>query len=243
MFHPSMWSPDPYHYYKSSTCPIKKHNFTNINPYATYHANLLAHVSKERGRHGKAPRPPFYIEGSEFSDTDFDDAYSLDTDTTINDRLHTPYYPPQHPDLQPASSLKRVQVRMPRRAAEELRGDDVLILSPDLTRLRIHIRTNHSTETVRAAVAGDMRLRDVVRQLLPNNHSSEIIVQVKLRGEWQELGTSCKISDIAELGRDVMNDRQEVEVKLVVRSREKKTRLDVRGWEHEIGRMERMRMF
>jgi hypothetical protein len=41
----------------------------------------------------------------------------------------------------------------------------------------------------------------------------------------------------------VMNDRQEVEVKLVVRSREKKTRLDVRGWEHEIGRMERMRMF
>ncbi|KAH7087616.1 hypothetical protein FB567DRAFT_443052 [Paraphoma chrysanthemicola] len=240
-----MWSPDPFHHRKDSSLPItKKHNVANMNPYTNYYTESHDYLPQHRRRHDPFHQSSFYFEGSDFSDVEYGDTYSLDTDTTLDNRLQSPYSPRRHTTSPIAKSFKRVQIRMPRRAAEQLREDDVLIVSPDLTRLRIQVRTAHSNEAMRVAVAGDMRLRDVVKQVLPTAHGEEVHVQVKVREEWIAVSGSHMMSEIVEHGRGVLNSRQDVEVRISIGSvREKQPRIDVRGWEHEIGRMERMRVY
>ena len=65
-------------------------------------------------------------------------------------------------------------------------------------------------------VVGDMRFRDVVKQLVPEegwNVSGGVKAYVKMRGAWQEPGCVL-VSQIVELGRFVLNERGEVEVKI-----------------------------
>ncbi|KAH7074692.1 hypothetical protein BKA63DRAFT_319519 [Paraphoma chrysanthemicola] len=239
---PRMWSPDPFHRSKDSSFPITKKG--DVNPYTNYYTDSHDYFPKHRRRRDPFHQSPFYVEGSDFSDVEFDDTYSLDTDTTLDNRLQSAYLPRRHTTSPLAINFKRVQIRMLKRVAEHVHEDEVLILSPDLTRLRIQVRSAHSSESMRAAVAGDMRLRDVVKQVLSNAHGGEVLVQVKVRGEWVDISGSHMISEIVEHGRGVLNSRQEVEVRVSVGTgREKKPRTDVRGWEHEIGRMERMRVY
>jgi hypothetical protein len=103
---------------------------------------------------------------------------------------------------------------------------------------------------MRVAVAGDMRVRDVVKQVLPKEYLGDVTSFVKTRGEWVECGAPIKVGDVVDLGRFVVDGRGEVEVRIVVgRSdggvvgRERGGGERGYGYEREmVGRMERMRV-
>ena len=169
----------------------------------------------------------------------------------MKDRLHTSHYPRRRedPNIELASHFKRVQVRMPKKTAHDLRGaDEILILPSSLTHLKISLHAHYDKRTIRAAVAGDMRLRDVIKQLLPQEYLSDARAYVRSRGEWIEPGAPTKVSDVADLGRFAVNERREVEVKIVVgREREmghaRSGGVGRHGWERERGRVDRMRVY
>lgn len=61
-----------------------------------------------------------------------------------------------------------------------------------------------------------MRFRDVVKQIVPESGwSGGVRAYVKMRGAWQEPGCVL-VSQIVELGRFVLNERGEVEVKIEI---------------------------
>lgn len=62
-----------------------------------------------------------------------------------------------------------------------------------------------------------MRFHEVVKQLLQAVSCSEVRACVRLRGEWQEPASGCRMSEVVEQGgRYVFNDRGEVEVRIDV---------------------------
>lgn len=87
-----------------------------------------------------------------------------------------------------------------------------------------------------------MRLRDVVKQILPQEYLGDAHVYVKSRGEWMEPGSPVKVSDVVELGRVARNERGEVEVRIVVDGGVRR-RESGHGWEREVGRVDRMRVY
>jgi hypothetical protein len=111
------------------------------------------------------------------------------------------------------SAFTRIPIKLPQQTADLLRKDEILILPPTLTRMRVQMRRNHATEVLRATVAGDMRFRDVVKQLVPAGCTGEVRAYVKMRGAWQEPGLFL-LSQIVEQGRFVLNERGEVDVKI-----------------------------
>ena len=94
--------------------------------------------------------------------------------------------------------------------------DEILLLPPLLTRLRVQMRRSHGTETLRVNVAGDMPFRDVVEQLLSESElNAGVQAYVKMRGAWLEPGCVL-VSHIMEQGRFVLNERGEVDVKIEI---------------------------
>ena len=96
--------------------------------------------------------------------------------------------------------------------------DEILILPPLLTRLRVQMRSRDGNETLRVNVAGDMPFRDVVTQLVPEAEwsvSGRVKAWVKMRGAWLEPGCAL-VSRIMEQGRFVLNERGEVDVKIEI---------------------------
>lgn len=86
-----------------------------------------------------------------------------------------------------------------------------------MTPLHVRISTPSATHTLHATVAGDMRFHDVVRQLVPPVHFPHVRACVRLRGEWQEPGSSWRMTKVVEQGgRYVVNERGEVEVRIEV---------------------------
>jgi hypothetical protein len=88
----------------------------------------------------------------------------------------------------------------------------------------------------------------VIRQVLPQELLGDVKSYVKTRGEWVEAGSPMKVSDVAVLGRFVMNERGEVEVRIDIggsSGREKRSVGEAGGygWEREMGRVERMRVY
>ncbi|KAF1850957.1 uncharacterized protein K460DRAFT_24789 [Cucurbitaria berberidis CBS 394.84] len=246
MFDQLPWPHDPFRRLHSKHSPFPSyHNYSapNIDPYM--------HRSRRYPRGETPHRAPLFghqaIEGSEFSDEDRSDhRYYLDDKSPPDHRQSYPS--PSELELQPnvKTAFRSMQVKIPQRSVDALglRKDDVLILAPTLTRLKVQIRSHRATETLRVAVAKDMRFRDVVKQLLPAAHSGEVHVHVKLRGEWKELDPSAKIGEVSEMGRFAMNERKEVEVKMVVGGGRGAKRDDMgfgvtlrgaKGWEREIG--------
>ena len=62
-----------------------------------------------------------------------------------------------------------------------------------------------------------MRFHDVVRQLVQAVPGSEVRAYVRLRGEWQEPASGCRMSEVVEKGgRYLVNDRGEVQVRIDV---------------------------
>ncbi|KAG9195980.1 hypothetical protein G6011_01101 [Alternaria panax] len=142
-----------------------------------------------------------------------------------------------------ASGFRPLHAKVSRHTAENMGRDDILILPPALTRLRVQMKSPaHANETLHATVAGDMQFRDVVRQLVPERYHGEVRAYVKMRGAWQEPGRFL-VSQITEQGRFVLNERGELEVKIEIGRRrggggggfEGGVR-GVKAWERERGR-------
>jgi hypothetical protein len=260
MFSPNIWSHDPYRQYpKPSFFSLHSYTAPPIPPYTdpyAYqpHKDPQRHAAKHAPEHRRRRPSAFAISASDLSaPSDFDH----DTDSTTSHRLHTSHrHPP--PDLDIAPHFKRAQVRLPRKTAQDLRGtDEILILPSSLTHLKVSLFVHQSSRKMRVAVAGDMRLRDVVKQLLPQEYLRDARAYVKARGEWVEPGPQTKIGDVKDLGQFVMDDRSEIEVRVIVGGtnggRERVGRdAHVRagenmrgrhGWERESGEMERMMVY
>jgi hypothetical protein len=212
---------DPFCRFRTtSSFPLHNYTAPHVNPYTTHHHR----------RPNKHHRPAFGLDDSGFAEPDYD----LDTDSTFTPHLHD-----AHPDFEP---FKRLSLRVSPRAFHALRPNELLIVSPVLTHLKISLHGHHHTICV--AVAGDMRLRDVVKQVLPHEHLYDARVYVKSRSEWIEPETPMKVRDVAELGEFVTNEKEEIEVRIVLgRAGMEKRGSAGHGWEREIGRMERMRVF
>ncbi|KAF2823755.1 hypothetical protein CC86DRAFT_468778 [Ophiobolus disseminans] len=254
MYSPYHWSHDPYHHFKSASSPYPTHTYPplNIPPYRDpRHYQPRPNPHRQAPKYSSKPRRSSTdIETSDFSShSDFD----ADADTTLQSHLHPSFYPTE-PAFHAMSHLKQVQIRVPKRTAQDLRGGEhILILPPNLTHLKISIHAQHARQIVRAAVVGEMRLRDVVKQVLPGEYLQDARAYVRLRGEWIEPGAGTKISDVVELGRAAMNERGEVEIKVMIggggRERERESGngrglgRHVHGWERERGEVERMRVF
>ena len=181
------------------------------------------------------------VEGSECSSNEAgeDDRYHLDSDSTLDiPPLHRrdAFRPCHEPNI--SSHCRNVSVRMSSRAPE-LDRDEVLVLPPTLTRLRVSIRAPSASfpQTLRVAVAGDTRFRDLIRQLIPQAYHRETCAYIKSRGVWVEPGAGLKFSDLAEQGSSVMNERREVKVKIVisgVRDRGQGRGAMAQAWEREM---------
>ncbi|KAH7340021.1 hypothetical protein BKA66DRAFT_577269 [Pyrenochaeta sp. MPI-SDFR-AT-0127] len=196
--------------------------------------------SPTRGVHTHRPSRPrrhhsfFAAEDSAFSEqSTTEDQCFFDDETTRNDRLNawswtdhqkSSYY--SEPISEITSSFKKVAFNIPSRAAEKLGlgKDEVLILPPGLTHLKVRMQMQHEGQVIRVAVAGDMRFRDIVKQLLPAHYQGEVRACVKLMGEWQEPGPSAKVSDLAEQGRFGVNEGRDMEVKIEMGSALRKSR-------------------
>ncbi|OAL02482.1 hypothetical protein IQ06DRAFT_117057 [Phaeosphaeriaceae sp. SRC1lsM3a] len=142
--------------------------------------------------------------------------------------------------------FRRTQLRLTDRYARALRADDILILPPALTRIKISLLEGHQlVRNIRVAVAGDMRLRDVIKQVLAQESLSDARTYVKSRGEWTEAASPVKVSGIVDLGRFAVNEKGEVEVRIVIGGSRVRMSRDVRGpsfgWER--GSVERMRVY
>jgi hypothetical protein len=225
---PSRWLNDPFRHFANPPTPIPLQTYTSASTLGPYFNDFphrpRRHIHKGKHNHST----PF----SDASETDLDDTTDTDTPYTRRGRnIDFEHFP-------------RTQLRLPRHTSNILRSDTILILPPTLTNLKItlHTHTLQRNNTIRAAVAGDMRLRDVVKQILPHNYLCDVRVYVRSRGEWVEPGSPVKVSDIVELGRVTRNERGEVEIKIVAGERERDDRRG-HGWEREVGRVDRMRVY
>ena len=118
-----------------------------------------------------------------------------------------------------ASSFRPLYANVSRQVSENISRDDILILPPSLTRLRVQMKSPAcASEILHATVAGDMLFRDAVKQLVPERYHGEVRAYVKMRGEWQEPGRFL-VSQIMEQGRFVSNERGELEVKIEIGGR------------------------
>lgn len=61
-----------------------------------------------------------------------------------------------------------------------------------------------------------MRLRDVIKQVLSSEYLVDARTCVKLRGEWNEVGAPVRVGEIVGVGRYGVNERGEVEVRVVL---------------------------
>jgi hypothetical protein len=171
------------------------------------------------------------------SETDLDE-----TDSDISPTRN--HY--RQPDFE---HFPQISLRLPSKTARDLHTSEILVLPPSLTHLKIQLYTSNNTylRTLRVAVAGDIRLRNVIKQVLPPEYWGDVKSYVKTRGEWVEPGSPTKVSDVVELGRFVVNERGEVQVRIVVGGGRERDMDGARGYEREMemGRVEvgRMRVY
>jgi hypothetical protein len=228
----SMWLPDAFHDFQNAPNPFPPHNFTstNMDPHAG------TPIYKPNRRYTKGQYKHVSQFPSDMSETDID----IDTESPYSSRI---------PDFE---YFPRTSLRLPKHTSNSLRPDQILILPSTLTSLKISLHTHTPQRTIRAAVAGDMRLRDVIKQILPQEYLHDTRVYVKSRGEWVEPENPTKVSDIVDMGRFARNDKGEVEIRIVIGGggREKREyrwerREEGHGWEKGVGfgRMERMRLY
>ncbi|CAA9958077.1 hypothetical protein PTMSG1_01650 [Pyrenophora teres f. maculata] len=213
-------------------------------------------------------RPSFYTDAeshpSDQDDTQ-EDSYYMDTTTPSDNpfpdrpthRRRHQWTPdttatPTPPDLLDMDSeFRRTSIRLPRKAGEKLDRDTILILPPTLTRLRVHMRSppysgggGSTTNALHVLVAGDMRFRDVVRQLIGARMrgQGEVRAFVRMRGAWVEPG-AVRVSEVVEQGRWVVDERGEVVIKIEVgvgsgveKEGRERGRSGMKAWERETGR-------
>ncbi|OAL51049.1 hypothetical protein IQ07DRAFT_409364 [Pyrenochaeta sp. DS3sAY3a] len=176
------------------------------------------------------------IEDAEFiAEADLIDYYYLDDEGEFEDRFYRAFraMPKPRPVFKPA--LRSVKVRLPEQAIEALgvRDDDVLIMPAGLIRMKVHLRCAMGKDTLQASVAGDMRVRDVLKQVVPADYAGEVWVWFRLRGEWQKLDGGLKVSQLSGMNRRQADEKPEVEVMIEVAG----------GGGHGVGGMMNMRSY
>lgn len=151
----------------------------------------------------------------------------------LDDRFYRafPAMPEPRPVFKPA--LQSMKVRLPEQAVEALgvREDDVLIMPAGLVRMKVHLRCAMGKDTLQASVAGDMRVRDVLKQVVPADHAAEVRAWFKLRGEWQKLDGGLKVNQLSDMNRRLADEKPDVEVRIEVAG----------GGGHGVGGMRNMR--
>ncbi|KAF2128490.1 hypothetical protein P153DRAFT_386609 [Dothidotthia symphoricarpi CBS 119687] len=201
MFDPLPWANDPF----PSHTPM--HDLLPMHPSRAAPTHPRRHL-RRRTSH-------FAIEGAEYtSQSDTSDAY-YDKDASPDADFHIPSFRNMRPAA--PTPFHRVACRMPARTAEalDLARDEVLVLPLQLTRLRVRIYSgSRDVQSVRAVVAGDMRVRDVVGQVVG---AGDVRVYVKRGGRWVEPGAGVKMSGVVEQqGWFAGEEQREVEVKIEV---------------------------
>jgi hypothetical protein len=225
MFSPDMWLNNPFYRF-NTTSPFPLHNYAapHVKPYIDSHMYRTQHFRRPSKHH----RSAFDLDDSDFAEPNL----GLDTDSTFTPHRH-------NPDFEP---FKRLSLRVSPRTFQVLRPNELLIVSHSLTHLKIILHSHQ--RTIRVAVAGDMRLRDVLKQVLPHKHLHDARAYVRSQGGWVEPEAPMKVEDVVELGDFAMNEKEEVEVRIVLGCAKMEKKGGARhGWEREMGRMERMRVF
>lgn len=177
---------------------------------------------------------------------DFENSYAFDADPMLgNHHVRRRSYTPPMADL--SAPFRKMTVKMNADTIDryDLRWNEMLILPPSITRMCIEIRCRHtqSSQTLRVAVPGDMRLREVLKQVLPKEYVRGAEALGKSRGVWQEMGSLMKVSDIVkESGRNLV-DETEMRVIIGNDGMERGRLRGMQGWEREMGMVERMRVF
>lgn len=94
----------------------------------------------------------------------------------------------------------RVNVNLPLTVRRQLGHDEVLIMPSHLHKLNVSVKKpGHRTQFLRASVAGNMRLRSVVHQILGSD-TSRVDVYVQLRNTWKHVGLDTRLDAFARVG-------------------------------------------
>ncbi|ORY09913.1 hypothetical protein BCR34DRAFT_588990 [Clohesyomyces aquaticus] len=85
-------------------------------------------------------------------------------------------------------AVQRTTVHQTRRPGYRLSSGEVLIAPSDLTRLEVHITDQERgrNKVIRAAVAGETEVQELVQRLVPNANEKDVRVKVKVRGSYVE---------------------------------------------------------
>lgn len=154
---------------------------------------------------------------SDFSSSELDDTYTLDTDSDFSTSLpRLPSLRRRHPRSSP--DFDQVSVKVPSPMASELRSDQVLIL-PALVHLRIRIHSPHSArEDLRAAVPATMSLGDVTKQVVQSYFGEGVgyTARVDQRGRMHEAPRDATLEELAHRGEVHRDGRMEMKVEIVV---------------------------
>lgn len=231
MFPPNFWLSDPFDPFTTN----KRHSPTQTHyPYDYYNTSTPP-------QHHRGSKKPTYTPSTSVSDldtiTDADTYSPYDRAPKAHHRQRFDHISSQ-PYFHPFTPLT---LRLPPTSAQSLHPSEILILPSTLTHLKISLEpTSSSRSTIRAAVPPSMRLRDVIKQMVPSEHLAMARVYVKLRGEWVEAGAPVRVGECGELGR--CRGEESVRVKVVVV--EQRERVESRGFGFEMGgRIEKMRIY
>jgi hypothetical protein len=222
--------PHHHHHQRQHRLPHRNSFYLDPSPTSSDHdlTDDMYHQSESESSLGHAPTKYMHVRHKEGNNT---------TDSNSNSHNNNNLISPFH----------RTTFKLPHQTFANLpathTSSSVFILPSTLTPLHVRISTPSSTHTLRATVAGDMRFRDVVKQLVQPGQYAEVRACVRLHGEWMEPGSGYRINELMEQGgRHAMNERGEIELKIEVggrgggRSGYVGGTRGFRAWERETGR-------
>ncbi|KAF2254069.1 hypothetical protein BU26DRAFT_548385 [Trematosphaeria pertusa] len=148
--------------------------------------------------------PPDYPDYSDYS-SDSDRDYDYDSPPEDNASYYNNPTAPTAPTAPPTTmSFLRAPIKLPSSSpATYLSSSSEILILPTLSHITVHLKisSHTATQTLRAAVAGNLRLREIIKQLLgPTVEQYDVRVLVKSRGSWEQPSLETRISDIKEAG-------------------------------------------
>jgi hypothetical protein len=176
----------------------------------------------------KLPKPSKYARfsdldtplSSDFSTSDRDDTYTLDTDSDFSPISNFPsrrrYARPDRTS-RPDISLVSLPIFRPIAQEPRLRHDEALFLPP-LVHLRILMIMPSGREGLRIAVPGSVAFEDVTKQVVQCYAGRGVPYQahVEQRGRMLEPPRDVVLEDLAHMGEVYKAGRREMKVEIVV---------------------------
>ncbi|KAJ4379126.1 1,2-dihydroxy-3-keto-5-methylthiopentene dioxygenase [Didymella sp. IMI 355093] len=155
---------------------------------------------------------------TDFSTSEWDDTYALDTDSDIP---RIPSFPRRRYLTRNSISrpdLDRVSLKLPSPMARELRlRSDEIVFLPPLVHLHIKLRFHGGKEELRAAVPGSMAFEDVTKQVVQAYLGEGLVytARVEQRGRMCEVAKEACLQDLAHRGEVWRNGKREMKVEIV----------------------------